>query len=56
MVIPYENFAEYRRKVRINPVKGFQGYLKRLKTNGESGYSTLIRECTDFTKISKNYT
>ncbi|CAD8125997.1 unnamed protein product [Paramecium sonneborni] len=56
LVIPYENFAEYRRKVRINPVKGFQGYLKRLKTNGESGYSTLIRECTDFTKISKNYT
>ncbi|KAM3132027.1 hypothetical protein pb186bvf_015911 [Paramecium bursaria] len=55
LVIPFENFAQYRRTVKINPLKGFQNYLKKLEQNGQSGYSSLIKSSTDFTKLSKEY-
>lgn len=54
-MVPFENFPEYRRKVRINPLKRFKGYLTKLEQEGESGYSYFVKNHTDFSKLSKPY-
>lgn len=55
LVIPFETFPEYRRKMRIDFLGRFKGYLKRREQDGQSGYSHFLMTHTNFSKVSKEY-